>query len=125
MVLPDQYIYRHVLASRAAGGLPYGRNTYYGRKFFYRTGGVRGRGRGYPLTMSVPRFPKKVADPHAPAHYPNLPDALALLDRVGTMLYQDALIPVALAHGAASIPLGIGSKVLGLLSRSLLETSQI
>jgi hypothetical protein len=36
------------------------------------------------------------------------------------MLYENALIPVALAHGATSIPLGIGSKVLGLLSRNAL-----
>ena len=50
----------------------------------------------------------------------SLASTLALLDRLGTSLYEDALIPVALAHSFASIPLRTGSKVLTLLSRELL-----
>jgi hypothetical protein len=46
------------------------------------------------------------------AAYPWLASALAVLDRIGTRLYTDAVIPMALAHQYASLPIGIGSEVL-------------
>ena len=55
-----------------------------------------------------------------PAAYSALPAAPRLLDRIGTALYQDAVIPVALAHAFAAIPLRTGTRVLTLLSRDLL-----
>lgn len=115
MTLPDSYIYGHILTFRGTPGTEYGRDTYYGRKFFYRTA------QGQMLTLSVPKLGHAVVDPHNPAHYPMLRDTLAFLDRVGTALYQDAVIPVALAHSFASIPLRTGSKVLRLLSREFLN----
>jgi hypothetical protein len=39
-------------------------------------------------------------------------------------IYEDAVIPVALAHSYASIPLKTGSRVLTLLSRELLGEGQ-
>ena len=114
MMLPDEYIYDHILTFRPPAGSRFGRDTYYGQKFFYQTA------QGQLLTITVPKIEEVVADEHHPAHYPCLPNTLALLDRVGTNLYEDALIPVALAHSFASIPLRIGSKVLAVLSRELL-----
>ena len=49
-----------------------------------------------------------------------LPATLWMLDKIGTSLYADAVIPVALAHAYASIPLKTGSRVLTLLSRQFL-----
>jgi len=117
MLLPDDYIYRHILTFRASPNSYFGRDTYYGQKFFYKTA------KGQLLTMTIPKSASTVSDPHNPAHYRILPDTLALLDRVGTTLYEDSLIPVALAHSFASIPLRTGSKVLTLLSRKLLGLS--
>lgn len=114
MPLSDDYIYQHILTYRSAPGAAFGRDTYYGQKFFYRTA------QGQMLTITIPKTVRAVVDPHNPAHYSILPDALALLDRIGTNLYRDAVIPVALAHSYASIPLRTGSKVLALLSRELL-----
>jgi len=45
---------------------------------------------------------------------------LSLLDNIGTNLYDDAVIPVAVAQSFASIPQKIASKVLILLSRHTL-----
>lgn len=118
MCLPDDYIYRHILTFRVAPGAAFGRDTYYGQKFFYKTA------QGQMLTMTVPKVADDVAGPHEPGHYPLLPGTLALLDRLGTSLYEHALIPVALAHSFASIPLRTGSKVLTLLSRELLGLSE-
>jgi NurA domain len=119
MMLPDAYIYQHILTFRPSPGSFFGRDTYYGQKFFYRTA------QGQLLTITIPKVggiaPEHLHDPH---HYPNLPDVLGLLDRIGTSLYKDAVIPVALAHSFASIPLRTGSKVLRLLSQELLGLPQ-
>jgi len=117
MMLPDEYIYRHILTFRPAANATFGRDTYYGQKFVYRTA------QGQLLTITVPKIIMGVPDPHDPGHYSCLPDTLALLDRIGTNLYQDAVIPIALAHSFASIPLRTGSRVLTLLSKELLSSN--
>lgn len=114
MLLPDDYIYQHILASRPLSNSIYGYETYYGQKFFYKTA------TGQLLTITVPKLSQTVNDPHNPIYYQFLPDSLALLDRIGTALYKDAVIPVALAHSYASIPLKTGSRVLTLLSKDFL-----
>ncbi len=114
MLLPDTYIYEHILTSRSTVGSSFGRDTYYGQKFFYKTA------TGQILTITVPKLDSSVADSHKPEHYPTLPNVLAVLDRIGTAVYEDAVIPVALAHAFAAIPLRTGSKVLTLLSKDLL-----
>jgi hypothetical protein len=111
MALSDDYIYSHVLTFRSSPNAPYGRDTYYGQKFFYRTA------QGCLLTISVPKVSPEPTDRHNPRHYPLLPNTLGLLDRIGTSLYEHALIPVALAHSFASIPLRTGSKVLTLFAQ--------
>jgi hypothetical protein len=115
MALPNNYIYSHILTFRPTASAEYGRDTYYGQKFFYRTA------QGQMLTMTIPKPSGAIPDLHDTAHYPMLRDTLAFLDRIGTALYQDAVIPVALAHSFASIPLRTGSKVLKLLSQQFLS----
>ncbi len=119
MMLPDHYVYQHILTFRPSVGSFFGRDTYYGQKFFYRTA------QGQLLTITVPKAggirPEEL---YQARHYVNLPDVLSLLDRIGTSLYMDAVIPVALAHSFASIPLRTGSKVLRLLSQELLGLQQ-
>jgi hypothetical protein len=56
--------------------------------------------------------------------YPQLSTVVSLLDRVGTLLYKDAVIPVALAHNFASLPLGTGSQVLTYLAQDALGTAR-
>jgi len=118
MLLPDQYIYDHILASRPSSASQFGRDTYYGQKFFYRTE------QGHLLTLTTPRPPGLAGAWHEPSNYQVLSATLRLLDTIGTNLYTDAVIPIALAHSYASIPLKTGSRVLTLLSRQLLGLSQ-
>lgn len=110
MILPDDYIYDRIVTFRSNPGAAYGRDTYYGQKFIYRTAS------GQLLTFTIPKTGESVLDPHHPRNYPLLPNTLDLLDRMGTMMYEGGLIPIALAHHHASIPQKIGSKVLRLLS---------
>jgi hypothetical protein len=117
MRLPDPYIYERILTTRSVGASEFGEDTYYGRKFFYKTATAQ------MLTITVPCLdPKHLQGvaPDDPSAYATLPTTLALLDTIGTRLYEDALIPVALAHSYAAIPLKIGTQVLTLLGKELL-----
>lgn len=116
MRLPDTYIYGRILASRERPDTRYGLDEYYGRKFFYRSA------TGQLLTVSLtPEVDPASLESQDLAVFPTLPAALGILDQIGTKLYDNAVIPVALAHSYASIPLRTGSRVLTLLTRRILD----
>ncbi|MFJ8949161.1 hypothetical protein ACIRO1_03570 [Streptomyces sp. NPDC102381] len=93
----------------------YGAETYWGRKFIYRSLD----GRVVVLTVPPPRgapYDDHGGQPE-PSAYPTLPAVLDVIDRTGSSMFQDGLIPVALAHGAAAYPIGVGTDVLRLVAR--------
>lgn len=100
----------------------YGVDEFYGRRFIYRTR------KGNPLVITVP--PQPGIPPYGDARgedissYPTLRPVCEVLDRVQTRLYENAVIPVALAHSAASLPLGVGQSVLRALGQRLLGLPQ-
>jgi hypothetical protein len=118
--LPDKYIREQV--QHREGNRAYGYDTDYGRRFVYRARD------GRTLVFSIPPLPS--GDPTDDdnfvdlAHYPTLDTALGLLDQVGTMLYRNAVIPVAFAHNFASLPLGTGSQVLTYLAQDSLGATR-
>ena len=73
------------------------------------------------------RHPRISGQPYAETgcesldQYPTLAKSLAVLDDIQTRLYKDAVIPVALAHSAAALPLGTGTRVLEDLARQALS----
>jgi len=71
MVLPDDYIYRHILTFRSSPNTAFGRDTYYGQKFYYKTA------QGHLLTLTIPQVTGEVDDRHSVAHYPFLPEVLS------------------------------------------------
>lgn len=60
MLLPDDYIYKRILTFRLSPNTSFGRDTYYGQKFFYKTA------QGQLLTITIPKTDKIVGDPHNP-----------------------------------------------------------
>ena len=80
--------------------------------------------------LTVPRVPAGApyeadAPPGANAsadrmNYATLRATLEVLDRIQTRLYSNAVIPVALAHETAALPLGTGSQVLTLMAKKAL-----
>lgn len=116
LTLPDSYIRDHV--QHRSGSRAYGYDTDYGRRFVYRTRDER------VIVFSTPPLPTGEPTDDALSvdvrRYPNLDTTLELLDRVGTLLYRNAVIPVALAHNFASLPLGTGSQVLTYLAQDSL-----
>jgi hypothetical protein len=98
--------------------IAYGKETYWGRKFIYRSLDSR------VVVITVPPFSGSAYDARGgqpgPDGYPTLPAILDVIDRTGSSMYQDGIIPVAAAHGRAAFPIGVGTDVLRLVAREKL-----
>jgi hypothetical protein len=123
MMLSTEYINR--MTGRAQENV-YGRDEFYGRRFIYRTTS------GDPLVITVPPrsgvLPYEGAGAEDFSSYPTLRTVCEVLDSVRTRLYANAVIPVALAHSSASLPLGVGHSVLRAMAQKgvgLPQNSQI
>ncbi|MFF9109035.1 hypothetical protein [Streptomyces sp. NPDC014805] len=131
MMLDTPYINRYITNKKPEHH--YGKDEFYGRRFIYKTTTSE------MLVVTVPRVPG--GHPYeAPlrghdgefiqlpseqyASYPTLKVTLETLDRMQTQLYPNAVIPVALAHSASSLPLGTGRSVLTLLAQKSLGMPQ-
>lgn len=100
--------------TNATNARAYGKETYWGRKFIYRA--LDGR-------VVVPTVMPPVGAPYDanggrpdPSDYPTLPVILDVIDRTGSSMYIDGIIPVAAAHGKAAFPIGVGTDVLRLVA---------
>lgn len=109
--MDNEYIYDYVMSGTT--DLEYGSKTYYGQKFIYKPNSER---------VFVLTIPKITDGPqHEPESYSMMRKTLETLDKVETALYDDATIPITLAHQHASIPLKTGSRVLELFSKGALN----
>ena len=108
LMVPDEdYVERYITFR----GSPHGSETYYGRHFFYRS---RDR---QMHTLTVPPLGRREArpdDPFDPSDYPTLACTCALIDAIGTRLYEDATIPLVLAHRYVAFPAETAGDVLRL-----------
>jgi hypothetical protein len=105
-LIDDTYIKENIIFSRSSK--EYGKATYFGRKFFYKTNN------GARLVGSVPFLDDRHKDLSRaePEQYPRLSDALNLLDQLVSSRYPNSLSPLISAHAEAAIPMNLGSKVL-------------
>ncbi len=113
MRLPNEYINR--ISGREESN-HYGIDEFYGRRFIYRTRA------GDPLVVTVPPQPgsapydgTREAEGWDP--YPTLRLVCEVLDSLRTRMYSHAVVPVALAHSAAALPLGVGRSVLTMMAQ--------
>ncbi len=112
LLICDQDVVKVVTNSENPAG--YGKETYWGRKFVYRAKDGRVvvptvmpvAGAAYDSSGGLP----------GPDGYPTLPAILDVVDRTGSSMYQDGIIPVAVAHGKAAFPIGVGTDVLRLVA---------
>lgn len=115
LLLTDRYIKEHIILSKSER--PYGYQTYFGRKFFYKTRlGARIVGMTPYLEDSHDDLSTARLD-----QFPRLADALALLDVLVSSRYPDAVVPLVEAHAQAVIARGIGTRVLEQLVKELLK----
>jgi hypothetical protein len=114
-LLTDSYIKQRIIYSDSTKR--YGADTYFGRKFFYKT---RSRAR---IVASIP-FLTPEQDTLATEDislYPQFATVCALLDKLVTSRFANALAPLVSAHAQAAIPLHLGQKVLKQLAQALMR----
>jgi hypothetical protein len=90
----DSYIRKHVVPGGESGTI-YGQNTYYGQKVFYRAPG------GEMHVVTIPATSYR-AEPQ-PADIPHLQEILTLIAELRCSMYDNALVPVALANKLVSL----------------------
>lgn len=115
LLLTDRYIKERVIFSNSTKR--YGLDTYFGRKFFYKTSS------GARIVASIP-FLEDSQDTLSSADctlYPAFPVTCALLDKLVCSRFPNALTPIVSAHAQAAIPLHLGAKVLEQLARALMR----
>jgi len=111
----DDYIKQRVIFSDSTK--PYGDQTYFGRKFFYKTQS------GARIVANIP-FLSAAQDSlstNDPAAFQKFGTVCALLDKLVTSRFPNALGPIVSAHSQASIPLHLGQKVLKQLAKALMQ----
>jgi hypothetical protein len=59
-----------------------------------------------------------------PSAFPQFPTVCALLDKLATSRFENALAPLVSAHAQAAIPLHLGQKVLKQLAQALVRKSE-
>jgi hypothetical protein len=113
LLILDAEVLRAV--TNANNPIAYGAETYWGRKFIYRS--LDGR----VVVITVPPVTGQPYNDHGgqpgPEGYASLSAILDVIDRTGSSMYRDGLIPVALAHSKAAYPIGVGTDVLRLVAK--------
>jgi hypothetical protein len=111
----DRYIKERVIYSDSPKR--YGADTYFGRKFFYKTRS------GARIVANIPFLTTEqdTLDSDDPALYPAFGLVCQLLDKLVTSRFPNALAPIVSAHAQASIPLHLGQKVLKQLAQALMR----
>lgn len=113
LLVCDEFVIAQM--SNTANVKAYGKETYWGRKFIYRTADGRVL---VPTVVPLQGHPydRQGGQPD-PEAYPTLPAILDVFDRTGSSMYRDGIIPTALAHGKAAFPIGVGTDVLRLVAK--------
>jgi len=93
MVIGERYIRRHIIPGEA--GATYGQNTYYGQKVLFRAPG----GEMHVATVPARSY---MANP-TPNDIPHLEEILTLIAELRCSMYDNSLIPVALANKLVSL----------------------
>lgn len=113
LLLTDPYIKKNIIFSNSTK--PYGQDTYFGRKLFYKTAS------GAKIVATLPFLDESHKDLWRAdvSYFPRLSDALGLLDQLASSRYPNSLAPIISAHAEAAIPLNLGKRVLAEIAQRL------
>jgi hypothetical protein len=112
-VVGDGYIRKYIVPGGDAGAT-YGQNTYYGQKVFFRAPG------GEMHVATIPAASYK-SEPK-PSDLPYLHQILTLIRELRCSMYDNALIPVALANKLVSLSDFPSQRILTAFSRQIGKT---
>lgn len=97
LLLSNKYIYSYILPGKADDNSPYARSSYYGSKLIYKST----EGRMYVIT--IPTKSAEVVLSPKPNDFNNLYVILRNIEKLKCDMYDNALIPVALANKLVSL----------------------
>ncbi len=122
LAIDDDYRYRYILAGRDPSANGFGGETYYGQDFIYRTPSGRTFVFGLPYPFATKSEAKDFTKEKVQLQrYTELPRALGLIKHFESDLYQNAVIPIALAHRYTAISLMPGGRVLDVMTKQALN----
>lgn len=104
LVLDNDYIYKYIIPGKADPSNPYGRTTYYSNKLIFKTssGGV------YVVSLPTAEI---LANPTA-SDFKNMAITLTNIEKLKCDMYDNALMPVALANKLVSLANHPSSRIL-------------
>ncbi|OUD12419.1 DNA double-strand break repair nuclease NurA [Thioflexithrix psekupsensis] len=113
LLLTDEYIKKNIILSESPK--PYGQDTYFGRKFFYKTSN------GYRVVCNLATFNnyQRKTETAYPNQFPRLADVMSLLDQIVSSRFQNSVSPLISAHAEAAIPLNLGKRIFQDIAREI------
>jgi hypothetical protein len=117
LLLNDDYIKRNIIFSESTK--PYGQDTYFGRKFFYKAAS------GQKIVSVVAYFNdhQKNLNTASPDQFTRLADVMNLLDQLASSRHPNSVSPLISAHAEAAIPLNLGKRIFEDIAREIREKS--
>ena len=123
LAIDDDYRYKYILAGRDPSANGFGGETYYGQDFIFRTTTGRTFVFGMPYPFATKAESKDFTTEKVQVErYTELSRALALIKHFESDLYQNAVVPIALAHRYTAISLMPGGRVLDVMTKHALDT---
>jgi hypothetical protein len=104
LLLSDEDIYRHIARGKADPARPYGSSSYYSSKLIFKTPA----GRMYVLSLPT----EQLKSSPAARDFRNLQAVLTNVAKLRCDMYDNALLPVALANKLVSLSGHPSSKIL-------------
>jgi hypothetical protein len=114
-LLSDSYIKQNIIFTES--NKQYGQDTYFGRKFFYKTLN------NYKLVPVIACFNDYQQDLETanPDQFPRLADLMNILDQLVSSKYPNSVSALVSAHAEASIPLNLGKKIFEEIAKEIRE----
>ena len=113
-LLDNDYIKQNIQFSTSTE--PYGKATYFGRKFFYKTASGQ---RLVPVVASYSANERDILTAEI-SQFSRLKDIMQLLDKLISSRYPNSITPLISAHAQAAIP-QMGQKLFEDLAREIRE----
>ena len=119
LLLTDRYIKKNIIFSESVK--PYGQDTYFGRKLFYKTAS------GQKLVTVVAHFNEHQMNLSTayPDQFSRLADIMNLLDNFVSNRYPNSISPLVSAHAEAAIPLNLGKRIFDEIAREIRERPEL
>lgn len=110
LLLSDKYIYRHISPGEEDPMRPYAATSYYGHKVIFRSR----NGQMYVVSLPV----KKLSKAPCAVDIPNMQAVLTHVEQLHCDMFENALLPVALANKLVSLSAHPSSQILKAFARS-------